>query len=48
VPAVDCPACAGRGCVRDDEATVICSRCDRTGVVCVDEDSGDAVSDARG
>ena len=47
MPSLDCPVCEGRGYVqRDDGETVICARCDGTGVVFVDDDAGDALSDA--
>jgi len=49
MPSLDCPRCAGSGYVHEDGGeTTICTRCDGTGVVFVDEDAGDALSDARG
>jgi len=49
MPALDCPVCEGSGYVQEDEGnTIICSRCDGTGVLFVEEDAGDALSDPRG
>ena len=49
MPSFDCPPCDGSGYVQgEDGETVICARCAGTGVVFVDEDAGDALSDARG
>jgi len=49
IPSLDCPSCAGSGYVQKDGGeTTICTRCDGTGVVFVDEDAGDTLSDARG
>jgi DnaJ-class molecular chaperone len=43
----ECPTCDGSGSVqRDDGETRICARCEGTGVLFVDEDAGDALSDA--
>jgi DnaJ-class molecular chaperone len=48
MPSLDCPRCAGSGYVQGDGGeTTICARCDGTGVVFVDEATGDALSDAR-
>jgi hypothetical protein len=45
---MDCPNCAGSGYVEgDDDATIICARRARIGAVFMDEDAGDALSDAR-
>ena len=49
MPSIDCPYCTGTGYTEDatgDE--MICPRCDGTGVLFVDEDMDDALSDARG
>jgi DnaJ-class molecular chaperone len=49
MPSLDCPRCDGSGYVQDDAGeTTICARCEGTGVVFVDEDAGDALSDVRG
>jgi DnaJ-class molecular chaperone len=49
MPSLDCPRCEGSGYVQEEEGEIsICARCDGTGVVFVEEDTGDAVSDARG
>jgi len=49
MPSLDCPNCEEPGYRQgEDGATIICSRCEGTGVVCVDEDAGDALSDAHG
>ena len=48
MPSIDCPISAGSGYVPgDDDAPIICSRCEGTGVLSVDEGLGDALSDAR-
>ena len=47
MPSLDCRICAGTGYVRDDAgATVVCARCDGTGVVFVDESEGDVMIEA--
>jgi DnaJ-class molecular chaperone len=49
MPSLDCPMCEGSGYVQEDGGlTSICVRCDGTGVVFVDEATGDALSDAGG
>jgi DnaJ-class molecular chaperone len=49
MPSLDCPMCEGSGYVQQDGGlTSICVRCDGTGVVFVDEATGDALSDAGG
>jgi DnaJ-class molecular chaperone len=49
MPSLDCPVCEGRGYVQEEDGlTSICARCDGTGVVFVDESTGDALSDAEG
>jgi DnaJ-class molecular chaperone len=49
MPSLDCPHCAGSGYVQQDGGeTTICARCEGTGVVFVDEDAGDALSDVQG
>jgi DnaJ-class molecular chaperone len=49
MPSLDCRRCEGRGYVQEDDGkTIICSKCEGTGVLFVDEDTGDALSDARG
>jgi DnaJ-class molecular chaperone len=49
MPSLDCPTCKGRGYVqRDDGETIICARCEGTGVLFVDEDTDDAQGDASG
>ena len=48
MPSLDCPTCNGTGYVQGDEGeTLICARCEGTGVLFVDEDTGNALSDAR-
>jgi DnaJ-class molecular chaperone len=48
MPSLDCPVCAGSGYVPEDGGrSTICARCAGTGVVFVDEDTGDALSDVR-
>jgi DnaJ-class molecular chaperone len=48
IPSLDCPVCEGSGYVQgDDGETLICVRCDGTGVVFVDEDADAARSDVR-
>ena len=47
MPSLDCPVCEGTGYAQDDAGeTLICARCEGTGVLFVDEDAGDALSDA--
>ena len=49
MPSMDCFVCQGSGYVQDDDgATSICAKCDGTGVLFVDEDRGDALSEERG
>jgi DnaJ-class molecular chaperone len=49
MPSLDCPTCQGSGYVQEEGGlTIICARCDGTGVVFVDESTGDALSDAGG
>ena len=49
MPSLDCPTCHGSGYVQqDDDTTIICSQCDGTGVVFVDEDEGDTWVGAEG
>jgi DnaJ-class molecular chaperone len=49
MPSFDCPTCDGGGYVQaDDGETIICARCEGTGVVFVDEDAGDTLSDTQG
>ena len=46
MPSRDCPTCDGRGSVQgDDGETLICARCDGTGVLFVDDDTDAARSD---
>jgi hypothetical protein len=48
MPSFDCPSFDGSGYVQgEDGETLICARCEGTGVVFVDEDAGGALSDAR-
>ena len=48
LPSRDCPTCDGRGSVQGDAGeTLICARCDGTGVVFVDDDTDTARSDVR-
>jgi DnaJ-class molecular chaperone len=48
MPSLDCPVCVGSGYVQgDDGETVICARCDGTGVVFVNEGADDARSDVQ-
>jgi DnaJ-class molecular chaperone len=48
MPSLDCPTCDGRGYVQgDDGETTICARCEGTGVVFVDDDTGAARRDVR-
>jgi DnaJ-class molecular chaperone len=49
MPSLDCPTCMGSGYVQqDDDTTMICARCDGTGVLFVDEDAGDTWTGAEG
>ena len=48
MPSLDCPTCNGSGYVQQDDTTIICSRCDGTGVLFVDEDAGDTWTGAEG
>jgi DnaJ-class molecular chaperone len=48
MPSLNCPVCDGSGYAQEDgDTTSICTRCEGTGVVFVDEGTGDALSDAR-
>jgi len=47
MPSLDCPRCDGSGYVHEDGGeTTICARCEGTGVLFVDEDTADTLSDA--
>jgi DnaJ-class molecular chaperone len=49
MPSLDCPHCDGSAYAQENgDAISICTRCDGTGVVFVDEDTADAMSDATG
>jgi DnaJ-class molecular chaperone len=49
MPSLDCPICNGSGYVQEDgEPPAICTRCEGTGVVFVEETAGDAIGDAAG
>ncbi len=49
MPSLDCPTCGGSGYLQqDDHTTIICSQCDGTGVLFVDEEAGDTWIGAEG
>ncbi len=49
MPSLESPRTAGSGYVQEENGTtVICTRCEGTGVVFVDETAGDALGDAAG
>ncbi len=43
MPSIDCPACDVSGYVEEERLTRVCTRCDGTGVVFIEEDTHDAV-----
>ena len=49
MPAMECPDCDGTGYEEDVFGEdILCSLCQGTGVLVVDEDLGDVLSDAQG
>ena len=48
MPSLVCPRCGGSGYIQeeDGDTTIICTRCEGTGVAFVDEAAGDALGDA--
>jgi predicted hydrocarbon binding protein len=43
MPSIDCPACDVSSYVEEERLTRVCTRCDGTGVVFIEEDTHDAV-----
>jgi hypothetical protein len=43
MPSIDCPVCDVSGYVEEEGMTRVCTRCDGTGGVVIEEDTNDAV-----